>query len=197
MWSTKSSRKRSLTYLADPFHERSRIAREFHDGIAQDLAAIGYSLDVEIGRSDTNPQSRRALRAIREQITEVNSRVRSEIFQLRSPNEPSAQIQLESALSLLGVDFTIEGSLPENEVGSTLFKILLELSRNSCEHGSARKISLIISPTKISLSNDGFASAPIREESYGLIGVAERLAEIGWELRSEKGFSHLEIQLVP
>ena len=196
MWSIKSSRKRSLTYLADPFRERSRIARELHDGIAQDLAAIGYRLDSEIGRSDTNPQSRQALRAIRDQITEVNSKVRSQIFQLRSPSEPTAQIQLESALSLLGVDFSIEGSLPDSEAGSTLFKILLELSRNSCEHGRAQKISLMIEPTKITLENDGLTSGPIRQESYGLIGVDERLAEIGWELRSEKGFSHLEIYLV-
>ena len=182
--------------MADPFQERSRIARELHDGIAQDLAAIGYSLDSEIGRSDTNPQSRQALRVIRDQITELNSKVRSQIFQLRSPTEPSAQIQLESALSLLGVDFTIEGFLPDSEVGSTLFKVLLELSRNSCEHGGARKISLIIEPRKISLENDGRSTALTPEKSFGLIGVAERLAEIGWELRSEREFSHLEIHRV-
>ena len=43
--------KRLQTYLADIAAERARIARELHDGIAQNLAAIGYSLDAEIGQN--------------------------------------------------------------------------------------------------------------------------------------------------
>jgi NarL family two-component system sensor histidine kinase LiaS len=183
--------------LVDLSDERLRIARELHDGIAQDLIAIGYNLDIEIGRSDTNPNSRAALRAIREQITEVNLKVRVEIFKLRSFREPIPQIQLDTALSSLAANFNLVGALPDNEIGLSLFKVLLELCRNAIEHGEAQNISLTITAEKIFITNDGLISLAIWIESHGLMGVNERLADIGWQLRIEKGFSHLELSQVP
>ena len=179
--------------MVDLSDERLRIARELHDGIAQDLIAIGYSLDIEIGRSDTNPNSRAALRAIREQITEVNSKVRGEIFKLRSFRDPIPQIQLDAALGSLATNFNIVGVLPDNEIGLSLFKVLLELCRNAIEHGGAQNISLQITAEKIFITNDGLISPAMWIESHGLMGVNERLANIGWQLRIEKGFSHLEL----
>lgn len=179
--------------MADLSDERSRIARELHDGIAQDLAAIGYSLDIEIGRSDTNPNSRAALRAIRDEITKVNSRVRGEIFKLRSIRDPIAQIQLDVALSSLAADFNIVGALPDSEIGLSLYKVLLELCRNAIEHGKAQNISLQITAKKIFITNDGLSSPTRWREGHGLIGVHERLADIGWQLRIDRGFSDLEL----
>lgn len=184
-------------YLDNLYEERSRIARELHDGIAQDLAVIGYALDSEIGRSDTNPQSRQALREIRVQITELNSTVRGEIFKLRSHNQPVPQRQLESALAALQIEFTIHGSLPDSDIGGALFKVLLELARNAREHAGAEGVTIEITPSQIVLASDGASSDTDRGKGYGLIGVAERLADIGWELRDPMNFSHLEINQVP
>src|ERR1019366_6002537 len=112
MSSINNSHKRSPIYLTEISGERARIARELHDGIAQDLAAIGYTLDAEIGRSDTTAQSRKSLRTIREQITFLNGKVRNEIFQRRSARDLQPYEQLEMALESLGVEFTIDGALP-------------------------------------------------------------------------------------
>ena len=179
--------------MVDIAKERARIARELHDGIAQDLAAIGYALDSEIGRSDTPAQSRSALRQIREQVTALNSTVRNEIFRLRTPRDPEPQMQLEESLARLEASIAIIGKLPDSPTGLELYKVLLELSRNAKEHGLANEISIEISPTRVSFSNDGKGASLNSEPGHGLTGVSERLAALGWEITLDPGFSRAEI----
>ena len=185
--------------LPDLSSERARIARELHDGIAQDLAAIGYALDSEIGRTDVSEIARQSLRAIREQVTELNSSVRHEIFLLRSKKTPTPQDLLEEGMASLQVhaslqvDTSIEGTLPDSETGLELFKILLELSRNSLRHGKAANIRLLITPTRITFQNDGGAPASIAAAGFGLAGVAERLQGVGWKIISESGYSRITL----
>ncbi len=176
--------------------ERARIARELHDGIAQELAAIGYSLDSEIGRTDTALESRKALREIRDNVTNLNAKVRDEIFQLRSTREVEVQEQLEAALEALDVDFAVVGRLPNDSSGIELFKVLLELSRNAKEHAKATALGIDIGSERISIESDGYASKFPRNEGHGLIGIAERLHAIGWEMSYKKGFTQIDIHKV-
>jgi two-component system, NarL family, sensor histidine kinase LiaS len=194
MWLISNSHKRSPIYLTDIAEERARIARELHDGIAQELAAIGYALDGEIGRKDTTSESRRALRAIRENVTQLNAKVRVEIFQLRSSRELSAQEQLEAALSALGIDFAIFGSLSDDSSGLELLKVLIELARNARDHGDATTCEIDIATECITLENDGHPSHIVKDERYGLVGIAERLESIGWEMTIADGFASIEIR---
>ncbi len=184
------------TYLADISQERARIARELHDGIAQDLAAIGYALDGEIGRTDTTAESRRSLRAIREEVTQLNAKVRAEIFQLRSSREPEAHDSLEEALRDLDIDFAIVGRLSNDPTGLELCKVLVELARNARDHGEATAVEIDITRERIILKNDGHTSRPVRDGRFGLVGITERLHSIGWDLTVEGGFSQVEIRAV-
>jgi two-component system, NarL family, sensor histidine kinase LiaS len=174
--------------LADFSNERSRIARELHDGIAQELAAIGYALDSEIGRSDTSAESRTGLRSIREQVTGLNKKIRDEIFRLRSIRD-DVHSHFLSALDSLPVDTQVIGALPDSEKGLELGKVLIELARNAVDHGRATFISLEIEESKIEFENNGVASGPIQSERYGLVGAVERLDLIGWSLNIESGFA--------
>ena len=185
--------KRSPIYLPDAIEERTRIARELHDGIAQDLAAIGYALDAEIGRSDTTEHSRKSLRGIRAQVTLLNSKVRNEIFQLRSPRTPEPHTQLERSLEFIGISFSLEGQLPTTEVGLELFKIIQELARNAKEHGAATNISITCTPTRVTIKHNGQNDDTKKEGRLGIQGITERLANIGWHAHFENGYSHIEI----
>ncbi len=182
-----------LTYLTDIAEERARIARELHDGIAQELAAIGYALDGEIGRTDTTDESRRALRSIREEVTDLNEKVRSEIFQLRSSRQSPPQEQLERAIENLDMDFAIVGKLPNDPSGIELAKVLIELARNAQDHGKATSLGIDIAAERITMENDGTTALPPKVERFGLIGITERLDAIGWEMNSEPGFAHIEL----
>ena len=187
-------RKRSPIYLVDISEERARIARELHDGIAQELAAIGYALDSEIGRSDTSAHSRKSLRQIREKLTNLNSSVRNEIFLLRNSRTFEVHAQLLQAMAILPIKLTVRGTLPNTELGIDLFKTLQELARNAIEHGGASHIAIQIEATKITFSNDGSSLTTFAEPGFGIIGIVERLDAIGWEIIYETGFLHILIR---
>jgi NarL family two-component system sensor histidine kinase LiaS len=67
--------------LTDP----ARLARELHDGIAQDLVGVGYSLDLLLANPETSIESRAQLRALRFTVTDLIDKVRREIYFLRQP----------------------------------------------------------------------------------------------------------------
>ncbi|NBY82967.1 MAG: histidine kinase, partial [Actinobacteria bacterium] len=50
---------------SSPNSERSRLARELHDGLAQELAAVGYQLDQVVGDPALDNKNRRIIRDIR------------------------------------------------------------------------------------------------------------------------------------
>jgi signal transduction histidine kinase len=66
-----------------PSPERVRIARELHDGIAQDLVGIGYSLDVLLSEESLSNNARTEIRTTRFAVDELISKVRREILHLR------------------------------------------------------------------------------------------------------------------
>jgi len=44
---------------SSPNSERSRLARELHDGLAQELASVGYQLDQLVGDPTLDNKNRR------------------------------------------------------------------------------------------------------------------------------------------
>ena len=49
--------------MSDP--ARLELARDLHDGIAQDLVALGYELDLLLGATESTVESRREIRGLR------------------------------------------------------------------------------------------------------------------------------------
>ena len=65
--------------------ERQRLAREIHDGIAQELVIIGYGIDNAIGRLPEDAQeSAEELKELRVEVTRVIDELRLSLFELRS-----------------------------------------------------------------------------------------------------------------
>ena len=79
--------------------ERRRLAREIHDGIAQELASLGYAVDdlTARARRESGRDLEEPLRELRHEVTRIISELRLSIFDLRS--EVHADIGLGSALS--------------------------------------------------------------------------------------------------
>ena len=55
----------------DIMAERARVAREIHDGIAQQIAALGYELDALSTHPGVNPLARVETRRIRAELSET------------------------------------------------------------------------------------------------------------------------------
>ena len=94
--------------------ERNRIARDIHDGIAQELAALGYQVDAL--RAQAGPPGipmRDGLDALREQLSEAMADLRLHITDLRVAERPGTGLgavlgaAVQSFGSVTGVRTTV------------------------------------------------------------------------------------------
>ena len=63
--------------------ERQRLAREIHDGIAQEVASLGYVVD-DLASTTARPASPRGCAHLRSELSRVVADLRLSIFDLRS-----------------------------------------------------------------------------------------------------------------
>jgi signal transduction histidine kinase len=131
------------------------LAQELHDGIAQDLVGLGFSIDSIIANSHDH-ETKEALRALRFSITELIDKVRLEIHQLRT----SSDLIAEEA---------------ELEINYELLRVLTEVLRNISEHSHASHLS-------IQISDNGIGGAHSKEGNFGLIGMQERITSLGGDI---------------
>ncbi len=174
--------------------ERMRLAREIHDGIAQDLASVGYLLD-DI-RRDSDPALGGRVAGVREQLQAMVGDLRMSIFDLRSGIDDS--IGLGTALSdhaqrvggQAGLVVTV--SMDESpkrlpvSIEIELLRIVQEAITNVRRHARASNlwISVTVEPPKahITVSDDGRGLRPGRPDSFGITGMRERARRIGANL---------------
>jgi signal transduction histidine kinase len=132
------------------------LAQELHDGIAQDLVGLGFSIDSLIATAvdQTNKES---LRQLRFAITELINKVRLEIHELRSASDLISDSE--------GADFNYE-----------LLRVLSEILRNVSEHAQATVLS-------IQITDNGIGGAHNKEGSFGLIGIQERITHLNGDIR--------------
>ena len=157
--------------------ERLRIARELHDGIAQDLVGLGYSLDLILADQQINNSSRAALRKSRLEIDELISKVRSEILELRRDGAPLLHIALRSLITELCGDLETKLHLEEvwldHEISRELLLISQEILRNVSSHARATRLEVNLYPLNnrlfIEFFDNGIGGAHMSAERWGLI----------------------------
>jgi len=190
---------RSLATL----EERQRIAREIHDGVAQEVASLGYRVD-ELLASAASDKQRADLGGLRTEITRVITELRHSIFDLRS--DVSEGTGLGSALSTYArtmgtrAGITVHLTLDEApvrlrpEVETELFRIAQEAITNARKHSQGRNlwVDCRIRPpaAEIVVRDDGKGIASSREDSYGVRIMRERASRIGATLSIESGSPH-------
>jgi len=169
---------------------RLDLARELHDGIAQDLVALGYELDLLLARSDTSIQSRKEVRGMRFRVDEMISKVRREMYELRDLKIESVQVYLTkiseqlcgSALSKVDIEeFFINDGLSAN-----IKAIATELLRNTVSHARASAIELHLSQIEnhiyLEVRDNGIGGLTMESSRLGLIGIQERVESFGGTL---------------
>ena len=146
------------------------LAQELHDGIAQDLVGLGFSIDSLISTSH-DQTTKESLRQLRFSVTELIDKVRLEIHQLRS-----------------ATDLISKGE--EKDLSYELLRVLSEILRNVDEHAHASHLS-------IQITDNGIGGAQSKEGSFGLTGIRERIASIGGDIRidSDQQGTKISIEL--
>ena len=146
------------------------LAQELHDGIAQDLVGLGFSIDSLISTSH-DQIAKESLRQLRFSVTELIDKVRLEIHQLRTATDLISKTEEK--------DFSYE-----------LLRVLSEILRNVDEHAHASHLS-------IQITDNGIGGAQSKEGSFGLTGIRERIASIGGDIRidSDQQGTKISIEL--
>jgi signal transduction histidine kinase len=175
--------------------ERQRLAREIHDGIAQELASLGYLVDDLLART-TDADAVSLAMTIRSELTRVLSDLRHSIFDLRSDVDRSAGLgaTLSGYARSVGSHSGLKVHLIHEEshdrlrpeVEAELLRIAQEAITNVRKHAKARNLWVTISvnpPTAhIQVADDGQGIQGRPKDRYGLDIMSERARRVGAQL---------------
>ena len=182
--------------------ERSRIARELHDDIAQRLVVLAFDVDDLVRGSTTVPAFHHKTLVLRDRVSEIATDVQALSHELHSPR-----------LELLGIaaasrDFCREVARQQNatvdfeavdvpdrmppDISLCLFRILQEAVHNAVKHSGVRQVQVRLSGTPgridlvISDQGAGFdVDAARGGRGIGLISMAERIKLVEGDLSIE------------
>jgi signal transduction histidine kinase len=170
---------------------RRRMARDLHDGLAQELSFLwGQSRALVAG-----PPTEQALERIGGAAARALDEARRAIAALTRPlDEPIAEV-LQHVADDLGnrYDVKVVSTVdPEVEVsaveGEALVRITSEAVRNAVRHGSARQIDIVLraEPLSLSVTDDGRGFTPghgvaAPSGGFGMTSMRERAKALGAE----------------
>ncbi len=168
---------------------RIELARDLHDGIAQDLVALGYELDLLLGATESTVESRREIRGLRFKVDDLISKVRQEMYALRDFKEVSFQDELEELIADICGDLPVTQTIAYFSIPISyqpdLKAIATELLRNVKTHSGASHIEVLLKSvenrTYLEVSDNGVGGAQVntshlgRLGRLGLAGVKERV----------------------
>ncbi|MEN8672769.1 sensor histidine kinase [Nocardioides sp.] len=174
---------------------RQRLAREMHDGIAQDIASLGYLVDALAAKPASDKQAQQ-FTMLRDRITKIVAEVRQSVLTLRTSIGESQS--LGAAIGLVArhlsesSGISIQVSLDEQstrlrpEVEAELFRIAQEAMNNAIKHAQCSTIEVtcrVYAPNAaLTVRDNGRGLQAARSDSHGLKIMRERARLAGAEL---------------
>lgn len=183
--------------------ERRRLAREMHDGIAQDIASLGYLVD-GLAAGSESPEQQARLLTLRARVTAVVTEVRRSVRTLRTDVDGSES--LGTAIGGLARHLSESSGIPiqvtadertarlRPEVEGELLRIAQESMNNAVRHARPSVIEVRCSveapAAEIVVQDDGTGMGTGRPDSWGLEIMRERALLIGADLTIQDAQPH-------
>jgi len=175
--------------------ERNRLAREIHDGIAQEVASLGYLVD-DLAATTDSVEGKEAARSLRNELTRIVNELRLSIFDLRM--DVNQRGGLGQAISDYARDIggragmTVHVALAEasgrlpRDVQTELLRIAQEAITNVRKHARASNLWVTLNTNGavalLRIEDDGVGRAGVKKDHFGLRMMRERADRIGAEL---------------
>jgi signal transduction histidine kinase len=182
---------------ASVLEERQRIARDLHDGLAQELAYLLRNLRSLDGTVDAEMRARLRRAAERAQLE-----ARVAIGTLTAPRRQSVNVAITQAVSevaardhiRLELDVVPGIRLPAASA-EAIVRIACEAVRNAAHHSGAGRVTLSLerrgSRVRLRVSDDGSGFDPaVPAAGFGLTSMHERASLVGGDLRISSGPGH-------
>jgi two-component system NarL family sensor kinase len=188
--------------------ERTRLAREIHDTLAQGLTAIALNIEGAMHRMEKHPEQarerlERALSMARENLEDARRSVMDLRSAARLEGKPLAEALAGLARAFTsdtGVPATVEAAGAEDELPlrteSELYRIAQEALTNTRKHAHAHAVHITLrrrgGVLTLAVRDDGNGFSPRTRrggDGQGLIGMRERAKLLGGrlEVRSAPG----------
>lgn len=188
-----------LKILQAQEEERQRLAREIHDGPAQNMAGIAFKAELCTRLVDIKPgELKNELLALSNLARDTLAEIRKIIFSLRPmmlddlglvpalyrfTGEYLERYGLEVELAIIGNEERLDKAV---EIG--IFRLIQEALNNVWKHAGVNgaRVKLEFRPEKINLNikdkGCGFDLETARGAGYGLAGMQERIKLLGGKL---------------
>lgn len=192
--------------------ERKRVARDLHDQVGQSLTGLTMNLasaEAELGKRD--PESAERLSELRAATSEVISEVRRLMSDLRPSILDDMGLAsavgwyLETHVERVGIETGFEARgldrpIPSN-VEISAFRVVQEACNNIVKHANAMHVNVRLELVDDQLSGtitddgDGFDISGVELGAsggwaVGLMGMRERVALLGGDLRIDSGIGN-------
>jgi signal transduction histidine kinase len=183
--------------MEERVNERTRIARELHDTLLQDLAGVSLQLDGIAKQAALAPEKTVSLIGrVREQVDYCFREARTKVWNLRSPSleDQGLAAALRDFVERIGpatrarCGFTVSGKLfpCPLEVEEELLRIAQEATNNANRHAQASEIRVALEygqgSLTLTISDDGrgfdFEEGYRKTGHWGLKNMQERAAQI-------------------
>jgi signal transduction histidine kinase len=178
--------------------ERTRLSRELHDGLAQDLWLAKLKLGRLNAIVDLGPEARAVCDDLTEAIDAGLADARQAVMALRLGSESAISLRelmeryVEDFAERFGLraEFTCEGELPRltPRAEAELLRIVQESLNNVVRHADATvvRVRACVVDSHVELvvgdNGRGFEPSEVKEGSVGLASMQERALIIGGEL---------------
>jgi signal transduction histidine kinase len=186
--------------------ERIRIAHEIHDDTIQSLIVVTHHMERALAATDPQASVRSYLQAARSQVVSTIDNLRQMIANLRptvldelgliTAIETLADTRPSLRFQVVGDAFPMD---PQQELA--IFRTVQEAITNAERHAQAKRISATLSYTdggvQLEVSDDGVGFPVPRHlqdfvsiRRYGLVGIRERIAQLGGQLKLTSEVGH-------
>ena len=183
--------------------ERTRLAVELHDTIAQSLTGVTFELNAADRFIDTTTekahqhlaQADRALKSCRDELRNCIWDLRGNALDRKDMNDAIRQALMPHiGQAKLIIRFNVPRTKLTDNAAHTLLRIIRELTINAVRHGHATTIRIAGEQTNgllsFSVRDDGTGfdpqSAPgVQQGHFGLQGIRERVNQFSGEMRIE------------
>jgi signal transduction histidine kinase len=186
--------------------ERTRIARELHDELGQEMTALRYALSLARRRYEENPTSVRSNLDLLEELVARSTRTASHIVSELRPRiledlglEAGVEWLIERTSETTGLDCRLRLAQPQVELelglSISVFRIVQEALTNVARHARAKHVDVDVTleagSLRLLVRDDG-VGLPARDQprppgsgGMGIIGMRERTLALGGTFRIE------------
>ncbi|WP_308799721.1 sensor histidine kinase [Agromyces silvae] len=178
--------------------ERSRIARDLHDGLQVQLVLLALEAQQIANADAADPATASAATALRERIDAAAADLRRLVHAVQPSSlvERGLTVAAEDLVDRLDIPATLRSDIDDRTLApataQSAYLIVAEALTNAVKHSGARAVAVELTRSgdilRMRVSDDGRGGALV-EHSSGLKGMADRVDALGgsFELVSPEG----------